>query len=66
MAQAYQAERMDQFAVFELAFREMPRNRNYIVAAGFQDVIDFLTGFHFSAEELDYLTGKRRVFRGIS
>ena len=57
MAQAYQAERMDQLAVFELVFREMPQNRNYIVAAGFQDVVDFLTGFHFSAEELAYLRG---------
>jgi nicotinate phosphoribosyltransferase len=57
MAQSYQVERMDQLAVFELAFREMPRNRNYIVAAGFQDVIDFLTGFHFSAEDLSYLRG---------
>ena len=55
MAQAYQAEGMDQLAVFELAFREMPRNRNYIVAAGFQDVLDFLTDFHFSAGEIDYL-----------
>ena len=33
MAQAYAAERMDQLAVFELAFRKMPGNRNYIVAA---------------------------------
>ena len=55
MAQAYQAEGMDQLAVFELAFREMPRNRNYVVAAGFQDVLDFLTDFHFSAGEIDYL-----------
>jgi nicotinate phosphoribosyltransferase len=55
MAQAYQAERMDQLAVFELAFREMPQNRNYIVAAGFQDVLDFLIRFHFTAEELGYL-----------
>jgi nicotinate phosphoribosyltransferase len=58
MAQAYQAERMDQLAVFELAFREMPRNRNYIVAAGFEDVADFLTTFHFTADELDYLRGR--------
>ena len=57
MAQAYQAEGMDQIAVFELAFREMPENRNYIVAAGFQDVLDFLTGFHFSTEELGFLRG---------
>jgi nicotinate phosphoribosyltransferase len=33
----------------------MPRNRNYVVAAGFQDVLDFLTGFHFSVGEIHYL-----------
>jgi nicotinate phosphoribosyltransferase len=57
MAQAYQTERMDQLAVFELVFREMPQNRNYIIAAGFQDVLDFLTGFHFSAEDIGILRG---------
>ena len=58
MAQAYQAEHMDQLAVFELAFREMPRNRNYIAAAGFEDVADFWPTFHFTADELDYLRGR--------
>jgi nicotinate phosphoribosyltransferase len=55
MAQAYAAERMDQLAVFELAFRKMPGNRNYIVAAGIGDVVDFLSTFSFDDEELDYL-----------
>src|SRR3990172_356457 len=60
MAQAYYAERMDQLAVFELAFREMPETRNYIVAAGFQDVLEFLIGFQFHAGDLDYLRGRRQ------
>src|SRR5579863_5970848 len=34
MAQAYWAEHMDEVAVFELAFRQMPSNRNYIVVDG--------------------------------
>jgi nicotinate phosphoribosyltransferase len=55
MAQAYQAEHMDQLAVFELTFREMPRNRNYIVAAGFADVVDFLRDLRFDPSELDHL-----------
>lgn len=55
MAQAYAAEHMNQLAVFELIFRKMPPNRNYIVAAGVGDVLDFLSGFRFTAEELDYL-----------
>ena len=55
MAQAYAAEHMDEAAVFELAFRELPPSRNYILASGIGDVIDFVAGFRFSAGDLDYL-----------
>ena len=55
MAQAYAAEHMDQLAVFELTFRQMPKNRDYIVAAGIGDVLEFLANFRFGSEELDYL-----------
>jgi nicotinate phosphoribosyltransferase len=55
MAQAYAAERMNQQAVFELAFRKMPAKRNYIVAAGIGDVLDFLVNFRFDDQDLDYL-----------
>jgi nicotinate phosphoribosyltransferase len=59
MAQAYHAEGMDQLAVFELAFRQLPRTRNFVVAAGFADILDFLTSFRFTDEELDYLRERR-------
>ena len=55
MAQAYAAEQMDQAAVFELMFRKMPERRNFIVAAGIGDVLEFLSTFRFTAVELDYL-----------
>jgi nicotinate phosphoribosyltransferase len=58
MAQAYAAEHMDQTAVFELTFRKMPANRNYIVAAGIGDVLEFLAKFRFGDEELSYLRGR--------
>jgi nicotinate phosphoribosyltransferase len=61
MAQAYQAGQMDQVAVFELAFRELPKNRNYIVAAGFEDVVDYAAHFHFTADDLEYLR-QREIF----
>jgi len=64
MAQAYEAEHMDQRAVFELTFRKMPENRNYIVAAGIADVLEFLANFRFSREELDYLR-KRTEFSDV-
>lgn len=59
MAQAYHAEGMEQMAVFELAFREIPPHRNYIVAAGFSDVVEFLTNFQFTPGDLEYLGGRR-------
>lgn len=55
MAQAYAAERMDQYAVFELMFRKMPANRNFMVAAGIGDVLEFLATFRFEDRDLHYL-----------
>jgi len=58
MAQAYHAEHMDQLAVFELTFRQMPASRNYIVVNGLGDILEFLTGFHLSSSDLDYLRSR--------
>jgi nicotinate phosphoribosyltransferase len=55
MVQAYVAERMDQTAVFELFFRELPDDRNYVVAAGLNDTLDFLEHLHFTDDDLAYL-----------
>jgi nicotinate phosphoribosyltransferase len=55
MAQAYAAERMDETAVFELTFRKMPAHRNYLVAAGIGDVMEFLSNFRFTGDELEWL-----------
>ncbi len=60
MAQAYYTERMSGLAVFELAFRKLPPNRNFIGAAGAADVLDFLTDVHFTEDEVNYLGGLRR------
>jgi nicotinate phosphoribosyltransferase len=58
MAQAYHVEHMNELAVFELAYRELPPNRNYIVAVGFDDVADFLMHFRFTASDLEYLRNR--------
>jgi nicotinate phosphoribosyltransferase len=63
MAQAYAAEHMDRDAVFELTFRKMPANRNYIVAAGIGDVVNFLTNFRFEPADLEYLEGRGEFSR---
>lgn len=57
MAQAYDAEGMRERAVFELFFRRMPATRNYLVAAGLDDVLTYLEVVHFSEDDLAYLRG---------
>jgi nicotinate phosphoribosyltransferase len=59
MAQAYHAEGMHETAVFELAFREMPPSRNYVVAAGLNDVLPYLEGLRFSAQDIAFLRNRR-------
>lgn len=60
MAQAYDAEGMDEPAVFELFFRELLPERNYLVAAGLADVLDALAHLRFSDDDLAYLRGLDR------
>lgn len=55
MGQAYAAQAMDQTAVFELFFRTLPPRRNFLVAAGIEDVLDYLERLHFTDDDLDYL-----------
>jgi nicotinate phosphoribosyltransferase len=57
MAQAYEEEGMHQLAVFELFFRKMPKNRNYLMAAGLEDVLAYLESFRLFPEDLAYLRG---------
>ena len=62
MAQAYYAEGMNDLAVFELFFREMPAARNFIITAGLADVLDYLENWRFTSEDLTYLA-RQGTFR---
>lgn len=55
MAQAYHAEAMDKTAVFELFFRELPPGRNFVLAAGVNDLLLCLEQLRFFQDDLDYL-----------
>ncbi len=55
MLQAYYEQDMQDTAVFEFFVRKLPRQRNFLVAAGVEQVLDYLETLHFTAEELDWL-----------
>ena len=42
MLQAYFAQRMNGTAVFEFFVRKLPRERNFLMAAGLEQVLDYL------------------------
>jgi nicotinate phosphoribosyltransferase len=55
MLQSYFQERMEDIAVFELFVRKLPPNRNFLLAAGLQQVLEFLEQLQLTTEELDWL-----------
>lgn len=44
-------------ATFELFVRRLPANRNFLLAAGLQQAVEYLLNVRFTAEEIDYLRG---------
>jgi nicotinate phosphoribosyltransferase len=58
--QGYFAQRMEETAVFEFFVRKLPANRNFLVAAGLEQLLDFLETLRFTREEMEWLasTGK--------
>ena len=63
MLEAYFQERMNGAAVFELFVRKLPPGRNFLVAAGLAQAVDYLTGLRFTPEELDWLRETGRFTR---
>lgn len=57
MLQAYFDEGMNDSAVFEFFVRDLPPQRNFLLAAGLEQVLQFLENLRFAPEELDWLAG---------
>ena len=55
MVQAYWSEAMDGEAVFSLFVRDLPARRNYLLAAGLGDALDYLAQLRFTPDAIGYL-----------
>ncbi len=55
MLQAYFDRGMTQPAVFELFSRKLPRGRNFLVAAGLEQALDFVENLRFNEDELEWV-----------
>lgn len=57
MAASYFEHKRDGKAVFDLFIRDLPKVRSFFLAAGLEDVIEFLETFHFDHDSIKYLEG---------
>lgn len=64
MAAGYLETRFDARATFEVFVRHLPPHRNFLVAAGLEQALDFLEEVDFSSEEINHLR-QLPVFRHI-
>jgi nicotinate phosphoribosyltransferase len=55
MMQAYWREGMEEPAVFTMFVRRLPESRNYLLACGLTDALDYLERVRFTDEAIDYL-----------
>ncbi len=60
MLRAYLAQGMLEEAVFEFFIRRLPQQRNFLVAAGLEQLLDVLETFGFSDAELGWL-GENKI-----
>lgn len=59
MLQGYFEQEMFDTAVFEFFVRKLPPQRNFLMAAGLEQTLNFLENLHFTPEELDWLAASR-------
>lgn len=56
MAAAYVQNHLEARATFEVFVRHLPRQRNYLVAAGLDQALTFLENVHFNETEVRYIS----------
>lgn len=60
MLSAYFDRGMEETAVFEFFVRRLPENRNFLVAAGLEQLVEYLEGLRFTADDLAWLESTGR------
>jgi len=60
MLKAYHDQDMNQTAVFEFYIRNLPAQRNFLMAAGLEQVLEYLENLRFTRQERDWLESSGR------
>ncbi len=62
MAASYFEHGKNEIATFDMFVRKLPKNRNYLVAVGLEQVLEYLENLHFGEEDIAYLK-KQGIFK---
>ena len=54
----FQSEYKDRINIFDVIFRNVPDKGGFAIAAGLEQVIDYIENLHFSDEDIAYLRGR--------
>ena len=66
MAAGYFASgKASETAVFELFVRRLPSNRDFLIAAGLQQAVEYLLNLRFTSEQIDYLRTLSQFHRAV-
>jgi len=60
MAQAYFESGMSDTAVFELFVRRLPRTRQFLIAAGLEQAVEYIEQLRFEPADIEFLAGLGR------
>ena len=65
MLQGYHDSSMEDVAVFEFFVRKLRPGRGFLMAAGLDQVLEFLQDLHFASEELEWLASTGRFSKSL-
>ena len=65
MAASYQRHGMTGRATFDLFVRDLPEKRNFLVAAGLEQALEYLQNLHFDEESISLSRLPQDVRRGL-
>ncbi|HEY7377259.1 MAG TPA: nicotinate phosphoribosyltransferase [Steroidobacteraceae bacterium] len=65
MLSSYFERGMDETAVFEFFVRRLPERRNFLIAAGLEQLLEYLEGLRFTPEEIGWLEATGRFQRSF-
>ena len=54
----YKTKHAERISYFDMFFRRVPDGGGYAIAAGLQQVVEYINNLHFSEEDIDFLRGK--------